>query len=47
MLLMFIKGFPMLPTIFTNEVHSYNWNEHQKETHDAYAPLSLHYLSNK
>ena len=44
---MFSKGFPMFPSIFMDEVHTNDGNEHKKEPHDAKAPGGLHNRSNQ
>ena len=30
-----IERFPMLPTIFMDKMHPYNWNKYKKKSHDA------------
>ena len=41
------KRFPVFPSIFMDQVHTYNRNEHKKEPHDAKAPRGLHDVSNQ
>jgi len=41
------KRFPMFPSIFMDQVHTYDGNKNKKEPHDAEAPWSLHNMSNQ
>jgi hypothetical protein len=41
------KRFPVFPSIFMDQVHTYDRNKNKKESHDAEAPLGLHNMSNQ